>query len=194
MRRLLVFLPSLAIGLAGAVWLLARGGRYTPHLGLGWQLAAGVGTGAALLALALLLERRSASFRYASRLTEEALRMLALPRWAGPLLAAATAAGEELFFRGALLPVVGVPAQALLFGLFHPVPPRAWAYPAFVALAGLAFGVLTVSSGSLLPAMTAHFLINLQGFWEAGRPRAEDNATSSEDGPARSVEPRESGV
>lgn len=169
LRRGLAFLPSLAIGVAGAVWLLVRGGRYAPHLGLGWQLAAGVSCGALLLTLAWWLERRVPSFRYASRLMEDALRTLDLPVWAGPLAAAVTAAGEELFFRGALLPVVGVLGQALLFGVFHPVPPRGWAYPAFAAMAGLAFGVLTVGSGSLVPAMVAHFVINLQGFWEAGR-------------------------
>jgi len=178
-RRALVFLPSLAIGLAGAVWLLARGGRYAPQLGLGWQLLAGAAAGVALLVLAWLLHRILPSFRYASRLMEDALRTLDLPAWSGPLLAAATAGGEELFFRGALLPVVGVIGQALLFGVFHPVPPRGWAYPAFAALAGLAFGWLTVASGSLLPAVTAHFLINVQGFWEAGRRRPRPAGTDA---------------
>ncbi len=187
MRRALVFLPSLVIGLAGLVWLLVRGGSYTPRLAFGWQLALGLAVGAALLGLAQLLERRLASFRYASQITEHALRSLALPLWAWPLLALLTAGGEELFFRGALLPLVGVLLQALLFGLFHPVPPRAWAYPLFVAVAGLLFGWLTLASGSLLPAVTAHLAVNLHGFWEAGRGqpagrdrRGDDNG--SDDG------------
>jgi len=183
-RRALVFLPSLAIGVAGAVWLLVRGGRYSPHLGLGWQLLLGAATGLALLALAWLLERRLPSFRYASRLMEDALQTLDLPLWAGPLLAAATAGGEELFFRGALLPVVGVLGQALLFGVFHPVPPRGWAYPAFVALAGLVFGWLAVTSGSLAPSMVAHFVINVQGFWQGGRGAGPSRTAAPSAGPA----------
>lgn len=183
-RRGLVFLPSLVLGVSGGVWLLLRGGSGTPRLGLGWQLGLGVAAGVLLLAAAWLLERRLPSFRYASRLMEDALRTLALPRWAGPALAAVTAVGEELFFRGALLPVVGVPGQALLFGLFHPVPPRGWAYPAFAALAGLLFGWMSVASGSLLPAMTAHFVINLQGFWQAGGAPTKGDATGAADGGA----------
>ncbi|MEJ2667702.1 MAG: CPBP family glutamic-type intramembrane protease [Deinococcales bacterium] len=158
MRRTLILLPSVAIGVAGGVWLLVRGARYAPRLALGWQLAAGVGLGLALLAVAWLLERSLPSFRFASRLMEQALRSLALPAWSALPLAAVTAVGEELFFRGALLG---------LFGLFHPVPRRGWAYPAYAALAGLALGALTLAAGSLLPAMVAHFGVNLQGFWQA---------------------------
>lgn len=186
MRRALVFLPSLLIGVAGAAWLLVRGVHYAPRLGLGWQVAAGAATGGALLGLAWLLERRLASFRYASRLVERALRTLALPAWAGPVLAAATAGGEELFFRGALLPVVGVLGQAVLFGVFHPVPPRGWAYPAFVTLAGLVLGWLTVAGGSLVPAVVAHFVVNVQGFWQAGRrPATAGGEAAPGGGPCR---------
>ncbi len=163
----MILLPSVAIGVAGGVWLLVRGVRHAPRLALGWQLAAGVGLGLALLAVAWLLERSLPSFRFASRLMEQALRSLALPAWSALPLAAVTAVGEELFFRGALLGVIGLVGQALLFGLFHPVPRRGWAYPAYAALAGLALGALTLAAGSLLPAMVAHFGVNLQGFWQA---------------------------
>lgn len=187
MRRALILLPSVAIGVAGGVWLLVRGARYAPRLGLGWQLAAGVGLGLTLLAVAWLLERSLPSFRYANRLMEQALHSLALPAWTALPLAAVTSVGEELFFRGALLSVVGLVGQALLFGLFHPVPRRGWAYPAYAALAGLALGALTIAAGSLLPAMVAHFVVNLQGFWQA---RA---SVTGESGPAETAgapEPR----
>lgn len=145
---------------------------YQARFGLGPELVAGVLTGGLLLGAAALLERTLPSFRYASTLMENALRSVRLPWWMALLLAAATSGSEELFFRGGLLPLVGLVPQALLFGLFHPVPRRAWAYPAFAAVAGLAFGELTLVSGSLLPSLVAHVTINLQGLWEARRQPA----------------------
>lgn len=170
MRRGLLFLPSLALGVAGGVVLLLRPLPYPVRISVPWQLAAGVATGALLLAAAWVLERTVPSFRYASRLLEDVLRSAGIAPWMALLLAAATAAAEEAFFRGALLPWVGLPAQAVLFGLMHVAPRRAWAYPAFAVAAGLAFGVLTRETGSLLPAMVAHFGVNLQGLWEVRRP------------------------
>ncbi len=169
LRRALLFLPSLALGVLGGVWLLLRPWPYAARIGLGEQILAGMFTALLLLGAAWLLERTLPSFRYASRLLESALRSVALPAWTALLLAAATAGAEELFFRGALMPLLGLVAQALLFGLFHPVPRRAWAYPAFAAVAGLTFGALTLTTGSLVPAVVAHFGINLQGLWEVRR-------------------------
>ena len=84
-------------------------------------------------------------------------------------LAAATSLSEELFFRGALLPLVGVWGQALLFGLLHPAPLKGWSYTAYTFIAGLAFGYATLLTGSLWAALLAHFVINLQGFLEVRR-------------------------
>lgn len=186
-RRALLFLPSLALGVLGGAWLLLRPWPYAARTGLGGQLLAGAATAALLLAAAWLLERTLPSFRYASRLLESALRSVALPAWTALLLAAATAGAEELFFRGALMPLVGLVGQALLFGLFHPVPRRAWAYPVFAAAAGLAFGALTLTTGSLLPAVVAHFGINLQGLWEVRRPGAAPGRPPGEDAGATST-------
>ena len=175
MRRALLFLPSVVLGALGGAWMLVRPFPYTPRLGVGGQLVAGIAVGALLLGAAWLLERTVPSFRYASRLLEDTLRSVDLPPAAAVGLAAVTAGAEELFFRGALLPLIGLLGQAALFGLFHPVPRRAWAYPVFAAFAGLTFGVLTRSTGSLLPAMVAHFGINLQGLWEV---RSQSPATA----------------
>lgn len=165
-RRHLVFVPSLVLGILGGAWMALHPYPYLPRVGLVWQLVAGLALGAVLLAAAGLLERTLPSFRFASALLEQALRGLALPPSTALVLAAATAVAEELFFRGALLPLVGLLVQALLFGLLHPVPRRAWAYPAFAVVAGLAFGGLTLTTGSLLSPMAAHFVVNVQGFWQ----------------------------
>jgi membrane protease YdiL (CAAX protease family) len=71
---------------------------------------------------------------------------------------------EEAFFRGFLFsefdgghhPWLSVILSALLFGLFHLNPINF--LPA--TLAGLLFGFLRARTGSLLPPMAAHFLIN----------------------------------
>ncbi|MGL4608821.1 MAG: lysostaphin resistance A-like protein [Trueperaceae bacterium] len=73
---------------------------------------------------------------------------------------------EEIFFRDALMPLIGVWGQALVFGLLHPMPRKAWVYTAFTFIAGVCFGYATLWTGSLLPAIAAHFAINFQGFLE----------------------------
>ncbi len=66
--------------------------------------------------------------------------------------------GEEVLFRGAIQPVVGVVIQAVLFGLVH------WTCRAHVGIAvtaGLAFGLVVQLSGSLWPGIAAHFAVDL---------------------------------
>ncbi len=78
------------------------------------------------------------------------------------LLSALSATAEELFFRAALTPSVGVWASALIFGLCH-LTPRAglsWSLWAFVM--GLLFAALFLVSGSLWPPILLHALINHQ--------------------------------
>lgn len=83
---------------------------------------------------------------------------------------------EEVLFRGALqsllastlgLGWLGVALQAAVFAAFHPVPDRrAWSYPAFIFLAGLAFGAAYFLTGSLIPGILAHYLNNSKGFYQ----------------------------
>ena len=122
-----------------------------------------------LLGGAWLLERWLASFRAASKLLERALSHLPISLPLALSLAALTAVSEELFFRGALLSLVGVWGQALVFGLMHPAPLKGWSYTVYTFIAGLAFGYATVFTGNLWTAIIAHFFINLQGFLEVRR-------------------------
>ena len=69
--------------------------------------------------------------------------------------------GEELFFRGALQPSVGLLVASLLFGLAHLLP--SWPlvlWSLFAALAGLLFGLLYEATGSLVAPVVAHVLVN----------------------------------
>ena len=77
------------------------------------------------------------------------------------LLAFASGFAEELFFRGALQPRVGLLAASLLFACVHFVPRRAllpWA--GFALIAGLILGGLFVWSGNLIAPITAHIMVN----------------------------------
>jgi membrane protease YdiL (CAAX protease family) len=166
LRPLLLFLPSLVLGLLGGVWLLFRPLRLEAQAG---PLTVLLAAGALLLALlgtGWLLERTLPSFRHAGKLLERALQGLTITLPLALGLALATALAEELFFRGALLGLIGVWGQALLFGLLHPATRRGWSYTLFTFVAGLAFGYATLWTGSLWAAMLAHFVINLQGFLE----------------------------
>lgn len=186
LRRLLLFAPSLLLGVIGGAWLWWRPAGYEARVGAPAMLLAGALLAAALLTGAWLLEKWLPSFRYASRMMERALARLPLGPALALTLAAATAVSEELFFRGALQssfasPTLGVWVQAALFGLLHPATRRGWSYTAYTFVAGLAFGYVTVWAGSLWPALLAHFAVNLQGFWEVARSRRRRRATGSGD-------------
>lgn len=78
------------------------------------------------------------------------------------LLAAASSVGEELFFRGALLPAIGLLPSSALFAAVHV---RAqwrflpWTIMSFIM--GLAMGLMYLKIGDLGAPIVAHFTINL---------------------------------
>ena len=78
------------------------------------------------------------------------------------LLALASSVGEELFFRGALLPIVGLLPQAAAFAALH-VRPQArflpWTAMSFIV--GLIMGLMYLWMGDLGGPIVAHFTINL---------------------------------
>ena len=77
------------------------------------------------------------------------------------ILALASSIGEELLFRGALLPWLGVWIQGIVFAGLHVGPGRRflpWTLSALVL--GLAFGWLTEWTGNLGGPIAAHFAIN----------------------------------
>jgi hypothetical protein len=77
------------------------------------------------------------------------------------ILALASSVGEELLFRGALQPITGVWAQAIIFALLHIGPGLRflpWTASAFAL--GLGFGFLFELTGDLGAPIVAHFAIN----------------------------------
>jgi membrane protease YdiL (CAAX protease family) len=77
------------------------------------------------------------------------------------ILAAASSIGEELLFRGALMPWMGIWLQAAVFALLHVGPGKRflpWTVSAFVL--GVAFGGLALWTENLGAPIAAHFAIN----------------------------------
>ena len=162
---------SLVIGLYGGMALVAlviAAGRGNPDLYRigsrpGWLLAAGPLAGVALgLAVVGLTRVATKHFRWARDL-HASFRDLLGPLTSNEIiiLALASSIGEELLFRGALQPWLGVWVQAMVFALLHVGPGKRflpWTASAFVL--GVAFGWLAEWTGNLGAPIAAHFAIN----------------------------------
>lgn len=74
----------------------------------------------------------------------------------------ASAASEELFFRGLLATTVGLVASSLAFGLLHQMRGRVrWVWAGWATVMGFLFGALFLATGSLLGPLLAHATINI---------------------------------
>jgi membrane protease YdiL (CAAX protease family) len=162
----------MVIGLYGAMGIVAfviAAGRGDPDLyRLGgspelWQLGAGPLIGC-LLGLAVVGLTRLATryFQWARDLHASFRDLLgSLTAREIVILALASSIGEELLFRGALLPWLGLWLQAIVFAALHIGPRRRflpWTASAFVL--GVAFGELALATGNLGGPIAAHFAIN----------------------------------
>lgn len=137
----------------------------TPSLPFGGVglVVASLALGAALAAITVVATRVLVrSFAWARRL-HETLRPAVKDTSTGQLLAMAllSGLGEELFFRGLLVPALGVVASSLVFGVLHQVPGRArFVWAGWATLMGLAFAAIFRLTGSLAGPVLAHVAIN----------------------------------
>jgi uncharacterized protein len=151
-------LASVALGrdpFACDGWLGARGvAALLLSLGLGVLL--GVTT---ILSTRVLVRR----FRWA-RALHHALRPAVHGAGDGGLwlVALASATGEELLFRGLLVPLVGVVASSVVFGVLHQIRGHArWGWMAWATIMGALFGSMFAATGSLAGPLVAHAAVNL---------------------------------
>jgi membrane protease YdiL (CAAX protease family) len=78
------------------------------------------------------------------------------------VLGIASAASEELFFRGLLTTLIGLIASSLAFGLLHQMRGRVrWVWAAWATVMGFLFGGLFLATGSLVGPLLAHAIINV---------------------------------
>jgi membrane protease YdiL (CAAX protease family) len=77
------------------------------------------------------------------------------------ILAVASSIGEEMLFRGALQPWIGVWLQAVIFALLHIGPGKRFLpWTASALVMGLLFGWLALETNNLGGPIAAHFAIN----------------------------------
>ena len=159
-----IYLPMAAIGAAWIAWREGSGElatRLWHGTAIAPPLATGIGVGAGL---AVVGAGRLASGRWRAvqRLELSLARLLGpVPNQACILLALLSGFGEEVLFRGALLPEVGLPLSAVIFGLLHwPMERDLIAWTPFAFAAGLLFGALYLWTGSIVAPAVAHAVIN----------------------------------
>jgi membrane protease YdiL (CAAX protease family) len=147
-------------GLGRSVWL-----HPDPWLGLqgipahAYSLVFGVAVGALCVMLTRRLVEKVAWAQELARVLRPFARGMS---GTGILVVAAlSSVGEELLFRGLLQPWLGVIGQAIVFGVVHQMPgPSRWAWMLWATVIGVLFGVIFVSTGSLVGPLVAHALIN----------------------------------
>jgi membrane protease YdiL (CAAX protease family) len=154
----------LALGAVALGWGSLRGQPNVWHLsGHEPSVLAGLVSGLAA-GLAIVFASRMALYRFEwARALHRELRHLLFPLSDVEIvvLAAASSVGEEMFFRGAMLPAIGLLGSSAIFALLH-IGPKArhlpWTASSFAA--GLLFGGIFIWTGDLTGPVVAHFLVN----------------------------------
>jgi uncharacterized protein len=77
------------------------------------------------------------------------------------VIAGLSSLGEELLFRGLLVPTVGIVLSALLFGAAHQIKgPSRWVWAGWATVVGLMLGTIFALTGSLVGPLLAHAVVN----------------------------------
>lgn len=82
------------------------------------------------------------------------------PLWHIFVITAVVAFCEELLFRGAVQPLIGIFGTSVLFALIHYRYLRRWMMVSFLFLISLLFGIATELTGTLVAATIAHFTVD----------------------------------
>lgn len=158
------------IGWEGAWERLGPGTRVWDWLE---HLLVGLGVGLALVVITRWADRR---FQWASRLTEEFRGILGdVTRREALVLACLSGVGEEVLFRGLLLPSLGLWISSVLFGLLHVGPNvRFLPWTVMATGVGLLFGSLFVWTGDVVAPAVAHTVVNFLNFRFLASPESID--------------------
>ena len=164
---LLIYVP---LTLGGLLWAKVAGGRWAWSLDEPWlvapfwiqlmiSMALGLATALAVVVMTPRLVERTEWARALHSQLKEVIAPLSPAEIT--VLALASGLAEEIFFRGAMQPVLGLLVTSLIFGAFHLGPREvfpAWAIWAFVI--GLLFGSIFELTGVLWGPVLAHVWIN----------------------------------
>ncbi|HLK35414.1 MAG TPA: CPBP family intramembrane glutamic endopeptidase [Polyangiaceae bacterium] len=126
-----------------------------------WLLSAGLGflVGAMTVAATRVVVRKTKWARALSQALQPGVRGVDATMLL--VLALASASGEELLFRGLLVPLVGPVVSSLFFGVLHQIRGRGrWGWMVWATLMGLLFAGIFVATGSLAGPLVAHAAVN----------------------------------
>lgn len=162
---------SLVIGLYAAmalVGLLVAAGRGDPNVFVfgaapGWRLASGPVLGVAVGLVVVWLSRIATRRWQWARDLHGSFKDLLGPLTSRDIaiLALASSVGEEILFRGALMPWLGIWVQAAVFAALHIGPGKRFVpWTAMALVMGAGFGGLALATGTLAAPIAAHFVIN----------------------------------
>lgn len=186
-RRIPVYFALLLYGsmaVAALIWIQFGGPRTfsqmlteaEPLRPLGAGLLAGLGMAGLAAGLSLTVPA-------VRELETEFAQISADQRWHEILiLSLLSGVAEEMFFRGAMQPIlmmkaasvlgeahripVGVGLTSVVFALFHiPWSQKMVTWPLMAFAAGIVLGLLPVWTGSLVAPMAAHMVVNAIGLW-----------------------------
>ena len=137
-----------------------------------WGATAGAGVGLLIVALSHLARHTRAM----DGMRREFASVLGRQSHAAVFVIALTSAiGEEMLFRGALQPLLGVWPTVVIFGLLHGGGiRRLWTWTVFATLGGAIFAGLTVWTESLLAAIVMHFTVNYFNLLALGADESDD--------------------
>lgn len=131
-------------------------GEHVPLIDIGLGLVIGVGVAGILWRVGDYVQ----GFQDIRARLIETLDFASLQWWQIMILSLVAAFPEEIFFRGALQPLLGLVLAAVVFGALHSITRL---YFAYATLAGLGFGLMVMWRGDLWMAIAAHFAIDFVG-------------------------------
>jgi len=164
---LTIYVPLAVLGLA---WAWFASGRFAWSLDSSWvsapypmRLGLSLGLGLALALLVVAVTPRLVETRAWARALHLELKEIITPLSSAEisLLALASGLAEELFFRGALQPVLGLLPTSLIFGALHVGPKKVFlAWTGWACVMGLLLGAIFELTGVLWGPVLAHVWIN----------------------------------
>ncbi len=147
------------VGFYGESILFASDAAAAQGVAWGRDLAIGAGCGLAVVAVSALMTWGTTWGEALARALAGTMGRLSIPD--ALLMAFASGLAEEMLFRGALQPRVGLVWASLLFGSVHFIPQRAFLpWTVFAIACGFVLGALFEATGNLVAPVTAHIVIN----------------------------------
>jgi len=134
--------------------------------------------GAAAGGIMVWLTRLSLRFEAVRALNAELQGMLGtLDTPSITIMALTSSIGEEILFRGALQPLLGLLPTAILFGFMHGgIQKRFRLWVIFTIGAGLVLGALTAWTDNLLAAILCHFTVNYFNLHTVTQRKGDESA------------------